>query len=343
MSSYLPPYYDESKCGTLFTPNLNRAAEAGREFARKERVVAAPRKPNTIFTIIDNQVDFVCGPRKNPDGSAGTAQPGQVVGSLFVPGAVEDSDRINRFIYSNVGQIDHIIASLDTHFLYQPFHPFNWIAGPHNPSCKEGTHPPPFTIITFEQLRNNVWLPTRNLVRMGEMLDTLETTGKKNLCIWPLHCILGTPGHALDPTLMEALYFHAAARQNQYSLTEKGTSPSCEHYGILHAEVQFDDDTTTHMNVGMLNKWEHAETIYFAGQAASHCVVETLKQIVTIFKAKSPKVLERLHILEDCTSPVPDIKDESGATIVPFAEMTRQAFAEFKNEGVKFVKSTDAI
>ena len=64
--------------------------------------------------------------------------------------------------------------------------------------------------------------------RMRTMIEKLKDKGKKSLCIWPLHTILGTPGHALDPTLMEVIYFHAAARGDQYDLTEKGMSQSAE-------------------------------------------------------------------------------------------------------------------
>lgn len=333
---YTPSWYDSKDCGVLRFPDLDRAANTGAAHGKAESILKCQQWQNdqegVILSVIDCQLDFVC-----PDGS------------LAVPGAVEDTDRLCRFIFGNVGRISHILASLDSHYLFQPFHRFNWIAGtrptsrPAGSSYKEGEHPDPFTVITLENIKSDAWRPLRHPTKMLEYLRELETTHKKQLCIWPLHCLLGTPGHAFDPSFAEAMIFHSAARANQYDATTKGMSQLSEHYGILRGEVEFPDDPSTSLNTRVLAKWEQADRIFFAGQAKSHCCLATLEQIVTLFQAQGKEhILKKLFVLRDCMSSVGDITLPDG-TKIEFDRMTEERFEDFKQLGVQFVNSTDPI
>lgn len=336
MVNNVPSWYNASDCGVLRLPDLGRAAKSGAEFAKANGITKAQKWQNDdvsiILSVIDCQIDFT-----NPEGA------------LFVPGSVGDTDRLNRFIYGHVGSISHVVASLDSHYLFQPFHPLNWVAGPKPTSRADGTpyqegdHPDPFTIITLRDVRNGSWLALRFPKKMQTYLEGLEGNAKKQLCIWPLHCILGTPGHAWDPAFAEALTFHAACRNNQYDATTKGMSQLSEHYGILQAEVGFPEDPNTQLNTQVLTKWEQADAVYFAGQAKSHCCLATLEQIVAIFQGQGKNhILEKLHVLRDCMSSVGDIELPDG-TKIEFDKMTNERFAELEKLGVKFVDSTDAI
>ncbi len=331
-----PSFYDSAKCGTMFKPDCDAATLEGVKFGRDNSIPASSQKgsaPWVVLAIIDAQVDF-CNP---------------TWGNLYVEGAEQDTARLCEFIFNNPASISRIVASLDTHFLYQPFHRFSWVAGP-NPAQKsdgshysEGDHPDPFTIITLQDFHDGVWMPTRMPNRMREMLEKLDEAGKKQLCIWPMHCELGTPGQALEPALMEAIHWFSGVRSDQYDLTPKGMSQSAEHYGILKAEAEFADDPSTQLNTRIINEWAKADRIYFAGQAKSHCVLETIEQVVAAFAATSPEVLQKLYILKDCTSSVPDIVDGDGNVIVPFDKIAEARFAEFEKMGLKFVDSTDPI
>ncbi len=333
---YTPSWYDAKDCGVLRLPNLDRAASTGVEFGKKEGIPKCQKWQNdtesVILSVIDCQVDFVC-----PDGT------------LAVPGAIDDTDRLNRFIYANPRKLSHILASLDSHYLFQVFHRFNWIAGSHptsrvnGVSYFEGEHPGPFTVITLQDVKDDVWRPVRHPKEMMRYLGELEQTHKKQLCIWPLHCILGTPGHAWDSSFAEAMVFHAAARGNQYDATTKGMSPLSEHFGILKAEVDFPDDPNTQLNTRVLAKWEQADRIFLAGQAKSHCVLATLEQIVSNFQAQSKAhLLTKLFVLRDCMSSVPDIALPDGTT-TEFDRMAEDRFKDFEQLGVQFVNSTDPI
>lgn len=332
----LPNWYDPSECGVLRLTDLDRAAVSGAQLANDLGIKKCQRwqneSPSIILSVIDCQIDFT-----NPDGA------------LFVPGAVEDTDRLNRFIYSNVGSLSHILASLDSHYLFQQFHRFNWVAGSTPTSRADGTpymsgdHPDPFTIISLKDVRDGVWMPLRHPRKAQVYLEKLEADGKKQLCIWPIHCCLGTPGHAWDPTFAEAMTFHAACRNNQYDATTKGMSQLSENYGILRAEVEFPEDPNTALNTRVLSKWEAADAIYFAGQAKSHCCLATLEQIIDIFaKTNKNHLLEKMFVLRDCMSSVGDIPLPDGGAI-EFDKDTDVRFKEMEALGVKFVDSTDAV
>lgn len=332
----VPSWYDSSGCGVLRFPNLDRAAVSGAQYARDTHLRQNQNwkddDRSIVLSVIDCQVDFI---NKN--------------GALCVPGAIEDTDRLCKFIYENVGKLSHIVASLDTHYLFQPFHRFNWIAGP-KPTTRasgmayqEGEHPDPFTIITLKDVRDGVWQPLRHPQKMQRYLTKLEQDNKKQLCIWPLHCMLGTPGHAWEPSFAEAVMFHSAARSNQYDATMKGMSPLSEHYGILAAEVEFPEDPNTQINSRVISKWEDADAIYFAGQAKSHCCLATLEQIVATFQGQGKDHLfAKMFVLEDCMSSVGDIALPDGSKI-EFDKMANARFREFEKLGVKFVKSTAPV
>lgn len=329
-----PKFFDAAKCGTMFKPDCDAAFLEGSEYATAQGVTASAldSQQRMVLCLIDMQVDFI-----NPDTS-------NYPGNLAVPGATGDVARICQFIFDNADKISHIVASLDTHYLYQPFHRFNWQAG-QSPAdgYQTGDYPNPFTVITLADIEGGVWQPVRMPKRMREMIRRLEDGSKKNLCIWPLHCELGTPGQALDPMLMQAIHWHSGVRCDQYDLTSKGMSQSAEHYGILKAEVEFPDDVLTTLRMDIVNKWAQADRIYFAGEARTHCVLETLNQVADVFSKNSPEVLNKLYVLDDCMSNVPDIEDGQGNTIVPFDQITTDRFAELARMGFKFVKSTNPI
>jgi hypothetical protein len=72
-------------------------------------ITADPKNGNALI-IVDGNGDFVI-----PNGA------------LAVPGAMGDMDRVVRWIYQNLGRIDHIVASMDAHYPIQIFHPAFWI------------------------------------------------------------------------------------------------------------------------------------------------------------------------------------------------------------------------
>ncbi len=82
-----------------------------------------------------------------------------------------------------------------------------------------------------------------------------------------------------------------------------------------------------------LDTLEQADVIIVAGEAESHCVLESVEDIVEDF-GDQPEALAKIYFLSDCTSPVmhPDID---------FHALAVGRFQEFAARGLHFVASSD--
>lgn len=273
--------------------------------AEQERFTAAiDDSPKRLLLCIDVQKDFIEG------------------GALAVPGSIGDVERITRFIYNNMSGISKIMCSLDTHIAHQIFHPCWW-------ANSAGEHPDPYTIITYDDVVANNWRPV-----VGDPKDSLEYlkelekvgAGKKQLCIWPYHCIKGTDGFTLENEFAKMVYFHSVARKSVNHMINKGEDPYSEMYGIIKPEFS----QKNFINTPVLTAIEKYDEIYVVGEAASHCLMESVKQIAEHFKDR-PDVTQKITVLEDCTSPITGYEAD-----------TEAAFDNFKSSyGIKFAKSTD--
>ncbi len=270
-----------------------------------------PRKVALI--LVDMQWDFV-----------------HPTGHLSVPGSQADVSRVVEFIYKNAEDITSVYASLDSHKPYQIFFSHWWV----DPAT--GKHPDPYTLITLEDVNRGKWQAVLNpLWSIGEYLPALKKNAQKDLMIWPEHTMLGTMGHNLMPVLSEALAFYSTAKNSQVNIILKGTVPQVEHYGIFAPEVEYVKNPAGVMNTEILKAIATHDLVYVAGEAKSHCVLETMKQLTTYFK-NQPEVIRRFRFLEDGTSSVihPDID---------FDGLANTALADMVNKGVQLVKTTDTI
>jgi nicotinamidase-related amidase len=161
----------------------------------------------------------------------------------------------------------------------------------------------------------------------------LERDHKKLLTIWPYHTLIGSPGHMLDPELWSAVFWHAAARQTQPTWMSKGSLPLTEHYSIIQPEVPVPDRPGGGKNQAFLDELAEADLIIVAGEAMSHCVLETVEDLVEAF-ADQPEVLGKVLFLRDCTSPV--VHPE-----IDFRAIAAARLAEFERQGVQLVNSAD--
>ena len=74
------------------------------------------------------------------------------------------------------------------------------------------------------------------------------------------------------------------------------------------------------------------DKIIVAGEAKSHCVLESIKQILEHYETR-PEITQKIYILEDCMS-----------SITGFEDITNKTFEDFKKKyKVNIVKSTDNI
>jgi nicotinamidase-related amidase len=303
-----PNHYDPSRIGTLYYPDY---AAIAAEATQANLAPASEDRQNVHLVIIDMQVDFC-----HPDGS------------LFVPGSVADIQRTIEFIYNNAERITNITCSLDSHLPHQIFHPAWW-------ADADGHHPTPFTLISYDDIKTGKWRPLVAPVQSTNYVKQLETDAKKTLTIWPYHVMIGSMGNALDPELFSAILWHSLARKTQPTWLTKGTVPQTEHYSIIQPEVPVPNHPMGGKNKHFLDTLADADAIVIAGEAESHCVLETVEDLVEDF-ANRPDALKKIYFLRDCTSPVvhPD---------VDFHAIAQARFADFAQQGVNFIDSTDKL
>lgn len=152
----------------------------------------------TTLVLVDVQNDF---------------HPG---GSLAIPTADKDAERIAKLIENHAHSIQRVVATMDSHQKLHIAHPGFWLSN-------EGIHPAPFTIISSQDIVDGKWKPNStvkvppgsidpdvfegmdqvladdgisvNLHKYAiEYTKRLEQKGKFKLCIWP------------ERTSMNALY-----------------------------------------------------------------------------------------------------------------------------------------
>ncbi|MBU0551811.1 hypothetical protein KKF91_03975 [Myxococcota bacterium] len=237
---------------------------------------------NIHLVIVDPQRDF-CDPH----------------GALFVPGADEDMKRLARLIERLGGPSSPIVdihVTMDSHQKVDISHPIWW-------RDAAGKPPAPFTLITGEAVRAGQWTTYQPSLfeRSLAYLDALEAQGRYPHCIWPEHCLIGSEGHAVDPTLFAALQGWSE-RFATIDYVTKGSNPFTEHFSAVKAEVIDPEDPSTHINMGLVSTLEQADVVLFAGEALSHCVANTGRDIADAFS--DPRYIQKIMLLTDASSNV---------------------------------------
>jgi nicotinamidase-related amidase len=318
-----PAFYDPAAVGTVYVERAGIVAAEAERFRRAYAVRPASEDRFRVCAFgIDAQVGF-CSPGA----------------SLFVPGAVEDTARAIAFLYRNLDAITELTFSLDTHHVFQIFHPSWWVDADGNP-------PPPFTVITTDDVRASVWRAAapENQERAREYVERLEANGKYVLTVWPYHTLLGGVSHALVPALMEATMFHAIVRRTPPRFETKGSEPSTESYSVLAPEVrELGGERIGAFNQALLERLVAFDRVYVFGQAKSHCVLSTLKDLREQVERVDAKLLGKIWILEDATSPVPPPPLDPLPPSLDFPAVATAAFAELADAGMHVVKTSEPI
>jgi nicotinamidase-related amidase len=225
--------------------------------------------------------------------------------------------RLADWLTSHGGTLAAIHVTLDTHHALDIAHPAWWIDA-------DGRAPAPFTIVTSEDLDRGR-LRAADSQRQGRSrayVDALAAGGRYPLCIWPEHCLLGSPGHAIAAPVRDALTAWERTHRQPIDFVLKGMNPWTEHYSALRADVPDPDDTTTALNTRLIDALRGADTITVAGEAGSHCVAHTLRDLVAV----APELAERLVLLTDAVSPVAGFEALQDTLI---ADLTRKGLRTY--------------
>lgn len=246
------------------------------------------------LVVIDPQNDFM----GEDDGSPYTVKSGAIVqrATLPVQGAVSDIRRISAMLDRVGDKIEGVQVTLDSHRVIDVGHPGMW-------RNSNGDSPPPLTIISVSDIENDIWYP-RRLQLKPRLLDyarTLAAKGIYSLMVWPEHCLIGSWGHNVQVDLAAALQRWERARFKNVDYVVKGTNAFTEHYGALEAEVPDPTDPSTQLNANFLQILMDADIVAVGGEASSHCVRSTVKQIADNIGVDH---IKKFHILTDGMSPV---------------------------------------
>jgi nicotinamidase-related amidase len=329
----VPAHYDPERVAGVWPVPYEELAQVAGAWAREHELRAAADDGVAVCLVCVDVQNTFCLPEFElfVAGRSGT-------------GAIDDNRRLCEFVYRNLDVITQIVPTLDTHMAMQIFHAVFLVDA-------EGNHPPPYTLVTVEDVFDGRWRPNPDVARALELdedylrrylvhyVQRLARGGKYALTVWPYHAMLGGIGHALVPAVEEAVFFHGIARRSQPDFRVKGNNPLTEHYSILGPEVV--DDQHGHAigekNRALIEKLLGFDAVLIAGQAKSHCVAWTIDDLLTGITAVDRKLAEKVYLLGDCTSPV------VVPGVVDWTDDADAAFERFAQAGMHVVRSTDPI
>jgi nicotinamidase/pyrazinamidase len=263
-------------------------------------------KTKLELLIIDPQFDF-CDPE----------------GALYVPCAERDMEKLAKMILKGRDEITDIRVTMDSHRYLHIAHPIWWID-------EEGKNPQPFTMIELNDLEGDkaLWRAANPdfQKRSVDYVQRLKSNGKYNLMIWPPHCLIGSNGHQVYETLFDSLIEWEKGFAAVDFVT-KGVNMFTEHYSAVKADVEDPDDNSTHLNTGFIEKLKNADKILISGEALSHCVASTVKDIVDELGEDQ---IKKFVLLEDASSPV-----------AGFEDLALDFVKEMRDRGMETAKTTD--
>lgn len=330
----IPPHFDPASVGKLWRVAYQERAEDAEKWAAQHKIRPAASDTFKICLVaVDVQNTFcIPGFELFVAGRSGT-------------GAVEDNQRLCEFIYRNLGVITQITPTMDTHQPMQIFHAISIVN-------QKGEHPEPFTLISEEDVKEGRWRINPELCHslnidkeygqryLLHYTKTLREGKKYDLTMWPYHAMLGGVGHALVPSVEEAIFFHSMARNCQPNFQIKGDNPLTEHYSVLGPEVldAQDGSRIAERNAGLIEQLLRFDAVIITGQAKSHCVAWTIDDLLQDIQVhQDERLAKKVYLLEDCTS----------AVVVPgvfdYTDQANAAFQRFADAGMHIVRSTDPI
>ena len=247
---------------------------------------------NAALIIIDPQHDFV-----------------DKTGALYVDGATRDIDNTARFLRNHAVDINHLVITADDHDFLHISHPAFW-------RDSNGNIPAPFTTITREDFNQKKFTPIGPDFLVKCYLFGLGTPH----IIWPVHCLKNTVGASFHPSIVKEVQGWEVLHGKQATVIRKGDQQLSEQHSPFSMA---NSDLTT--NFEEMKRLFDYDTVFFAGEAYSHCLKQTVVDCVRF--DMNPK---KIVILKNCTSAI------KGFDMAEFEK-------EYKTMGVRFMETGDVV
>lgn len=276
---------------------------------------------NVHLLIIDPQNDFCDIPvAELPVDPMAAGR--KVAPALPVAGADQDMKRLAAFIDRMGGKLFDIHVTLDSHNPVDIAHPTWWADG-------AGKPPAPFTAITSEDMAAGVWRARNPLLqeRSRQYVEQLDAAQRYALVVWPEHCLIGHWGHNVHAAVAQSLDAWARKKLDVVDYVTKGSNPFTEHYSAVQAEVPDPSDPGTLLNSRLIRTLSDADVVIIAGEALSHCVANTVRDIASNFGESN---IRKLVLLTDCCN-----------SVGGFEQLGYDFVAEMQARGMKSAFSTD--
>jgi nicotinamidase-related amidase len=329
----IPPHFNPDKVGEVWKVPYQEHAEQAAKWAKQHQIPPVGNDHFKICLLLVDVQNTFCTPGFE-----------LFVGGRSGTGAVDDNRRLCEFIYRHLHLITEICPTLDTHFAMQIFHPIFLIND-------RGEHPAPFSLISEKDIHEGKWkfnpalahslhtTATAGQKNLIHYVQQLKAGGKYDLTIWPYHAMLGGIGHALVSAVEEAIFFHSLARLSQPDFQVKGNNAWTENYSVLRPEVLEDADgkPLAQKNTKLIEKLFKFDAVFITGQAKSHCVPWTADDLLDEMIPFGKKLLEKVYLIEDCTSPV------VVPGVIDYTDQANAAFQRFADAGMHVVRSTDPL
>jgi nicotinamidase/pyrazinamidase len=248
----------------------------------------------------------------------------RITPALPVPGAHDDMLRLAALIDRLGSKLYDIHVTMDSHNPIDIAHPTWW-------RNAKGDAPAPFTLISAADVRNGVWCARNPLAQAYSLkyVESLEANARYVLVIWPEHCLIGTWGNNIHPAVAHSLNAWARRGLDVVDYVTKGSNSYTEHYSAVQAEVPDSNDPSTMLNSRLIKTLSEADIILVAGEALSHCVASTVRDIADNFGEEN---IKKLILLTDCSS-----------SVTGFENLGIQFVDDMKRRGMQTALSTDFL
>ena len=228
-------------------------------------------------------------------------------GALYVPGGDGDMERLAKFLTQVSKDISQLYVTLDQHHSVDIAHPYWYVD-------RAGKPAKPFTIMSYDESADEIMgvsvadgsLATYDVRDSSKRehtkryLESVQEARGSAHVVWPEHCVIGTEGATLHSSVAQAVAHWERDSGSPASFVRKGEDPYTEHFSAIRAEVTTSNPATW-TNRNLLESLVPADLLFVGGEALSHCVAETVRDIVSNL---GDGYAERIVLLSDCCSNV---------------------------------------